>query len=126
MGCLPGARLCRRDVVARFNAVHSAAERRLVLTDDGDGSVTAQYVAMRILRKDNYLVAMMNQDVVNMTVAVPWLGRKRVPFTKCFEWNLRVRGSTAARHDRRGGTPPSARSLRMCGLTHRRWPCWTG
>lgn len=88
-------RLCRRDVVARFNAVHATAERRLVLTDDGDGSVSAQYVAMRILRKDNYLVAMMNRDVINMTVAVPWLGKRRVPFTKCFEWNLRVGGVLA-------------------------------
>ena len=116
-------RMHRRDIIVRFNAVHAAAERRLVLSDDGDGSVAAQYVAMRILRRDNYLVAMVNQEVVDMGVTVPWLGRVRVPFTKCFEWNLRV-GEVLCAAVAAAALAVDGCSVWLC--VRKRCPCWIG
>ena len=43
---------------------------------------------MRIMRRDNYLIAMLNKDIVKLSAKVPCLGELPLPFTKSFEWNF--------------------------------------
>ncbi|ORZ16327.1 autophagy protein Apg9-domain-containing protein [Absidia repens] len=44
-------------------------------------------VANRIMRKDNYLIALFNKDVLNITIPLPYL-RHKYMFTRDLEWNL--------------------------------------
>merc|ERR1711907_184298 len=44
-------------------------------------------IANRIMRRDNYFMAMMNKDVLNLALTVPFL-RTTPPLTKTMEWNL--------------------------------------
>jgi len=44
-------------------------------------------IANRIMRKDNYFMAMMNKDVLDLSLSVPFLGSKPT-LTKTMEWNL--------------------------------------
>lgn len=53
-------------------------------------TVSPHIIAMRIMRRDNYLIAMLNKDVIDLRVQVPVLGTVTLPFTKCFEWNFHV------------------------------------
>ncbi|TPX67487.1 hypothetical protein SpCBS45565_g03676 [Spizellomyces sp. 'palustris'] len=45
----------------------------------------AHNIANRILRKDNYMIALFNKDILDLTV--PFLGRRQM-LTKIMEWNL--------------------------------------
>ncbi|KAI9100417.1 autophagy protein Apg9-domain-containing protein [Phlyctochytrium arcticum] len=45
----------------------------------------AHNIANRILRKDNYMIALFNKDILDLTV--PYLGRRQM-LTKIMEWNL--------------------------------------
>lgn len=44
-------------------------------------------VASRIMRTENYLIALFNKDVFDITIPLPYL-RDRHVFTKDLEWNL--------------------------------------
>ncbi|ANB14619.1 autophagy protein ATG9 [Sugiyamaella lignohabitans] len=44
-------------------------------------------IANRIMRKENYLVAMINKDILDLRVPLPFL-RKKQFFTRTLEWNL--------------------------------------
>ena len=39
------------------------------------------------MRKENFLTAMLNKDVLDLRLPMPWLG-DRVMLTKILEWNL--------------------------------------
>jgi hypothetical protein len=41
----------------------------------------------RIMRKENFLTAMLNKEVLDLRLPMPWLGQ-RVMLTKILEWNL--------------------------------------
>jgi hypothetical protein len=49
--------------------------------------LTEHDVASRIMRKENYLIALFNKDILNITIPLPLL-RDRHVFTKDLEWNL--------------------------------------
>ncbi|CAO3682831.1 unnamed protein product [Rhizopus stolonifer] len=49
--------------------------------------LTEHDVANRIMRKENYLIALLNKDMLNLTIPLPYL-RERKLFTKDIEWNL--------------------------------------
>ncbi|KAI8886343.1 APG9-domain-containing protein [Backusella circina FSU 941] len=49
--------------------------------------LTEHDVASRIMRKENYLIALFNKDILNITIPLPFL-RDRHVFTKDLEWNL--------------------------------------
>eukprot|EP00357_Protocruzia_adherens_P027133 CAMPEP_0115008128 /NCGR_PEP_ID=MMETSP0216-20121206/21694_1 /TAXON_ID=223996 /ORGANISM="Protocruzia adherens, Strain Boccale" /LENGTH=677 /DNA_ID=CAMNT_0002375409 /DNA_START=238 /DNA_END=2271 /DNA_ORIENTATION=+ len=51
--------------------------------------LTALDIASRIMRKENYLVAMVNSGVLKTKIKLPYLGEKRV-FTKAVEWNINI------------------------------------
>ncbi|KAI8977112.1 autophagy protein Apg9-domain-containing protein [Mycotypha africana] len=52
-----------------------------------DIRLTEHDVASRIMRKENYLIALFNKDVLNLTLPIPYL-KDRPTFTKDLEWNL--------------------------------------
>lgn len=52
-----------------------------------DIRLTEHDVASRIMRQENYLIALFNKDVLNITIPLPYL-RDRYIFTKDLEWNL--------------------------------------
>lgn len=47
----------------------------------------AHDIANRLMRKENYLIAMINKDVLNLSLPFPFL-RGRQLFSKTMEWNL--------------------------------------
>jgi autophagy-related protein 9 len=49
--------------------------------------LNAHDVANRIMRKDNYMIALFNKDILNITIPLPYL-RTKYMFTRDLEWNL--------------------------------------
>ena len=47
----------------------------------------AHDIANRLMRKENYMIAMINKEVLDMTLPIPFL-RNRQLFTRTLEWNL--------------------------------------
>ncbi|KAL8768456.1 MAG: hypothetical protein Q9209_005362 [Squamulea sp. 1 TL-2023] len=47
----------------------------------------AHDIANRLMRRDNYLIALFNKDVLDFTLPLPFM-RKRQLFSKTLEWNL--------------------------------------
>ncbi|TPX75314.1 hypothetical protein CcCBS67573_g03436 [Chytriomyces confervae] len=56
----------------------------------GLDTLDAHTIVNRIMRKDNYLVAMFNKDVLNLRIPRLWASANRGPMvvTKIMEWNL--------------------------------------
>eukprot|EP00959_Pyramimonas_sp_CCMP1952_P327886 6864413-Pyramimonas_sp.AAC.1 len=49
--------------------------------------LTALDIVSRIMRKENFLIGMLNKDVLCLSLPLPMLG-SRVMLTKILEWNL--------------------------------------
>lgn len=47
----------------------------------------AHDIANRLMRKENYLIALFNKDILDLTLPIPFL-RNRQFFSKTLEWNL--------------------------------------
>ena len=54
--------------------------------------LTEADVVARIMRKENYLIGLLNRGVLALHVPVPGL-RKRLMLTKTLEWNLHWRAA---------------------------------
>jgi len=63
--------------------VHAQATTRLSIARD----LNEHDIVARILRKENYLIGMVNRDVLNLRLDVPALRNHRW-FTKVIEWNV--------------------------------------
>jgi autophagy-related protein 9 len=48
----------------------------------------AHEIANRIMRKENYLIAMISKDVLDLSVPLPFLRNRGPTFTKTLEWNI--------------------------------------
>ncbi|KAL0480607.1 autophagy-related protein ATG9 [Acrasis kona] len=53
-----------------------------------NGELTAIDITNRIMRKDNYLIAFVNMDILNLRIPIPFLN-KRFVLTQSLVWNLR-------------------------------------
>ena len=69
------------EVVARV--VHLQATTRLCIVKD----LNEHDIVARILRKENYLLGMLNREVIGLKLNIPFF-RNRVWLTKAVEWNL--------------------------------------
>jgi autophagy-related protein 9 len=49
----------------------------------------AHDIANRIMRQDNYFIAMINRDVLDLTVPIPFL-KNRLFLTRILEWNINL------------------------------------
>lgn len=64
----------------------SATTRRWAHTQSKQ-RMDAHDIANRLMRRDNYMIAMINKDILDMTLPMPLL-RNRQLFTRTLEWNL--------------------------------------
>ncbi|CAM9970570.1 unnamed protein product, partial [Discosporangium mesarthrocarpum] len=83
------------EVVGRFlNLQNSGRYRVAIYTSD----VTAHDIASRIMRKENYLIAMLNKGILRLSLPLPFLGRQgrgtmgastgQQFLTKSLEWSV--------------------------------------
>lgn len=85
-----------QDVVARImslrdthaeTAVNLAPQSRRFLGSQSKKRLDAHDIANRLMRKDNYFIALINKDILNFTLPIPFLGN-RTFFSRTLEWYL--------------------------------------
>ncbi|CAM9271814.1 unnamed protein product [Choristocarpus tenellus] len=84
------------EVVRRFLALQNTGRYRVAIYTTGD--VTAHDIASRIMRKENYLIAMLNKGILRLSLPLPFLGRRghgtlgastgQQFLTKSLEWSV--------------------------------------
>ncbi|KAL7266694.1 autophagy protein atg9 [Rhizina undulata] len=83
-----------QEVVARLmvlrdsNPITSNALLRRHYNHQSKQRMDAHDIANRLMRKDNYLIALFNKDVLDLTVPLPLLRNRGGMLTKTLEWNL--------------------------------------
>ncbi|MCJ1403390.1 autophagy protein atg9 [Xylographa trunciseda] len=85
-----------QDVVQRLMALRDAnpttaggiseRHRRFIGTQSKQ-RMDAHDIANRLMRRDNYLIALFNKDILDLTLPIPFL-KTRPLFSKTLEWNL--------------------------------------
>ena len=85
-----------QDVVKRLMALRNAnpttaagvseRHRRFIGTQSKQ-RMDAHDIANRLMRRENYLIALFNKDILDLTLPVPFL-RNRTLFSNTLEWNL--------------------------------------
>lgn len=85
-----------QDVVARImtlrdqnpkTATNIPSNLRRYIGSQSKERLDAHDIANRLMRKDNYLIAMINKDILNLSLPLPFL-RGRQLFSKTMEWYL--------------------------------------
>jgi autophagy-related protein 9 len=85
-----------QEVVARLmtlrdsNPVTAAgigSRNRKFLGSQSKQRMDAHDIANRLMRKENYLIALFNKDILDLTLPIPFL-RNRQLFSRTLEWNL--------------------------------------
>ncbi|KIW05664.1 uncharacterized protein PV09_03528 [Verruconis gallopava] len=66
-----------------------SAENRRWLKGQSKQRMDAHDIANRLMRKENYWIAIINRDILDCSVQIPFLGRRQF-YTKTMEWNLGV------------------------------------
>jgi hypothetical protein len=66
-----------------------AAKSRRYMGNQSKQRMDAHDIANRLMRKENYLIALFNKDILDLTLPVPFL-RDRQLFSKTLEWNLNM------------------------------------
>lgn len=64
----------------------SAADRR-TLKYQSKQRMDAHDIANRIMRRDNYLIALFNKDILDLTIPIPFLGSRQF-FSRTTEWHV--------------------------------------
>ena len=86
-----------QEVVSRLMALRDAnpntmqsknevASRRFLGTQNKQ-RMDAHDIANRLMRRDNYMIAMFNKDIFDMSLPIPFLGSRQF-FSKTLEWNM--------------------------------------
>ncbi|KAF6811158.1 autophagy protein Apg9 [Colletotrichum plurivorum] len=68
-------------------AINITPSQRRWMRNQSKERLDAHDIANRLMRRENYLIAMMNKDVLNLTLPIPFM-RKHQFFSKSLEWNL--------------------------------------
>ncbi|KAI9840902.1 MAG: autophagy protein atg9 [Sclerophora amabilis] len=85
-----------QEVVGRLMALRDAnpttadgvrAKHRRFMGSQSKQRMDAHDIANRLMRKENYLIALFNKDILDLTLPIPFL-RNRQLFSKTMEWNL--------------------------------------
>lgn len=85
-----------QDIVARIMALRDQNPKtaanvpvrlRRFIGSQSKERLDAHDIANRLMRKENYLIAMINKDVLNLSLPLPFL-RGRQLFSKTMEWYL--------------------------------------
>lgn len=87
-----------QDIVGRLMSLRDAnpataagvSERhRKFMGNQSTQRMDAHDIANRLMRKENYLIALFNKDILDLTLPVPFL-RNRQLFSKTLQWNLNL------------------------------------
>ncbi|PGH15119.1 hypothetical protein AJ79_02645 [Helicocarpus griseus UAMH5409] len=87
-----------QEVVSRLMALRDSnpstagavsAKHRKLLGSQSKQRMDAHDIANRLMRKDNYLIALFNKDILDLTLPIPFL-RNRQLFSRTLEWNLHL------------------------------------
>lgn len=62
-------------------------EHRQFLNGQSKQRMDAHDIANRLMRTDNYYIAMINKDILDCGIYIPFIGKRQF-FTRCMEWNL--------------------------------------
>lgn len=85
-----------QDVVARIMALRDAnpittnkisSRARKYIGSQSKQRLDAHDIANRLMRKENYLIAMFNKDILDLTIPLPFLQGHQL-FSKSLLWNL--------------------------------------
>ena len=74
-----------RDVVAKIASLQESGEYRIVVNPN-DHPLDAHSIANRILRKENFLIALFNKGLLDLTL--PFFAKDTVFFSDSLEWTL--------------------------------------
>ncbi|EAA59942.1 hypothetical protein AN3734.2 [Aspergillus nidulans FGSC A4] len=77
-----------RDANPATAGAVSAFNRRL-LGSQSKQRMDAHDIANRLMRKENYLIALINKDILDLTLPIPFL-RNRQLFSRILEWNINL------------------------------------
>ncbi|CAI7597774.1 unnamed protein product [Penicillium bialowiezense] len=86
-----------QEVVSRLMALRDSnpstaaapAEHRKFMKSQSKQRMDAHDIANRLMRKENYMIALVNKDILDLTLPVPFL-RNRQLFSRTMEWNLNL------------------------------------
>jgi autophagy-related protein 9 len=70
-----------------FTATEVSAKHKKFMGSQSKQRLDAHDIANRLMRKENYLIALFNKDILDLTLPIPFL-RNRQLFSKTLEWNL--------------------------------------
>ncbi|OAX81033.1 hypothetical protein ACJ72_04627 [Emergomyces africanus] len=85
-----------QEIVSRLMALRDSnpstagavsAKHRKFLGSQSKQRMDAHDIANRLMRKDNYLIALFNKDILDLTLPIPFL-KSRQLFSRTLEWNL--------------------------------------
>ncbi|ORY01351.1 autophagy protein-like protein Apg9 [Clohesyomyces aquaticus] len=68
-------------------ASNISPETRKLLASRSRQRLDAHDIASRLMRRDNYLIALFNKEILDVTIPVPFLGNRFV-FSKTTEWHV--------------------------------------
>ncbi|KAJ5638114.1 Autophagy-related protein 9 [Penicillium lividum] len=77
-----------RDSNPATAAAVSAKHRRF-MGSQSKQRMDAHDIANRLMRKENYMIALINKDILDLTLPIPFL-RNRQLFSRTLEWNLNL------------------------------------
>lgn len=75
-----------RDANPRTTSKVSKKTRKFV-GDNSKDRMDAIDIANRIMRRENYMIALFNKDVFDMTLPIPFIGNRQF-YSKNLEWNI--------------------------------------
>lgn len=85
-----------QEIVSRLMALRDAnpttaavlpAKHRRFLGSQSKQRMDAHDIANRLMRKENYLIALFNKDILDLTLPLPFIGRRQL-FSRTLEWNI--------------------------------------
>lgn len=77
-----------RDLNAR-TALNVNPQTRKFIGENSKQRMDAHDIANRLMRRENYLIALFNKDILDLTLPVPFL-RNRQLFSQNLEWNINL------------------------------------
>jgi autophagy-related protein 9 len=82
-----------------------SAENRRWLKGQSKQRMDAHDIANRLMRKENYWIAIINRDILDCSVHIPFIGRRQF-YTRTMEWNLGVAVSSFVFDEKTGQIKP--------------------
>ncbi len=85
-----------QEVVSRLMVLRDAnpstatvlpTKHRRFLGSQSKQRMDAHDIANRLMRKENYLIALFNKDILELTLPLPFIGKRQL-FSRTLEWNI--------------------------------------